>query len=75
MNPILAQTPASCEPIVVNVEAGISQVAIIGCGYWGPNHVRNFSSLSGCKVVAAADPDEARLSRIGFGSSNGGEKI
>jgi len=64
MNPIVALTPASPEPIVVDVEAGVSQVAIIGCGYWGRNHVRNFSSLSGCRVVAAADSDQARLTRI-----------
>ncbi len=24
----------------------MTQVAVIGCGYWGPNLIRNFSALS-----------------------------
>jgi predicted dehydrogenase len=64
MNPIIAQIPAPPESIIVNVERGTLRVAIIGCGYWGPNHVRNFSSVSGSRVVAAADLDQTRLSRI-----------
>ncbi|HEY6250373.1 MAG TPA: Gfo/Idh/MocA family oxidoreductase, partial [Candidatus Angelobacter sp.] len=64
MNPIVTQAPAPSEPIVANREADVSQVAIIGCGYWGPNHIRNFNSVSGCKVAAAADLDQSRLSRI-----------
>ncbi len=30
-------------------------IGIIGYGYWGPNLVRNFSSLSNCKVHTVAD--------------------
>ena len=26
------------------------KVAIIGCGYWGPNLVRNFTNLENCTV-------------------------
>lgn len=33
-------------------------LAVIGLGRWGPNHVRNFSALRGCRVVAGADPSE-----------------
>ncbi len=36
-------------------------VGVIGCGHWGPNHVRVFSSLPGSSVVAVADPDVRRL--------------
>src|SRR6187402_2537305 len=36
-------------------------VGVIGCGHWGPNHVRVFSSLPGSTVTAVADPDVRRL--------------
>jgi predicted dehydrogenase len=39
-------------------------VAVIGCGYWGPNWLRNFQQLSDSRVVAAADTDEARLAYV-----------
>ena len=39
-------------------------VAVIGCGGWGPNHVRNFATLPGSKVVAIADLDAERLRRM-----------
>ncbi len=40
------------------------RIGIIGCGGWGPNHIRNFNSLSGCKVAAVADIDAGRLARV-----------
>lgn len=40
-------------------------IAIIGCGHWGPNHVRTFSALPNVRVVAAIDPDKSRLRSIG----------
>ena len=40
------------------------KVGIVGCGYWGPNLVRNFVSLSGCKVVKMCDLDQSRLSHL-----------
>lgn len=39
-------------------------LAVIGLGRWGPNHVRNFEAVPGCRVVAAADPVEASRQRI-----------
>ena len=36
-------------------------VGIIGYGYWGPNLVRNFAELAGCKVAAIADLDPEKL--------------
>ena len=36
-------------------------IAVIGCGYWGPNLVRNFESLSDCKVKWFCDLDTDRL--------------
>jgi len=40
------------------------RVAVIGCGYWGPNHIRNFSQIDNCEVVCIADLCEQRLAEI-----------
>ncbi|MHC4661679.1 MAG: Gfo/Idh/MocA family protein [Planctomycetota bacterium] len=40
------------------------KIGVIGIGHWGPNHVRNFSQLSGSTVVAAADTSEDRRAAI-----------
>lgn len=42
----------------------ILRVGVIGCGHWGPNHVRVFSELDRSEVVACADPSSSRLSRV-----------
>jgi predicted dehydrogenase len=39
----------------------VLKIGIIGCGHWGPNHVRVFSALPDCTVVAIADQSRARL--------------
>jgi predicted dehydrogenase len=39
-------------------------IAVIGCGYWGPNLIRNFNSLSGCRIRIACDLDESRLAHM-----------
>jgi predicted dehydrogenase len=39
-------------------------VGVIGCGHWGPNHVRVFSQLRESRVVACADLDPKRLAVI-----------
>lgn len=36
-------------------------IGVVGCGYWGPNLVRNFRALSGCRVRFVCDRDENRL--------------
>src|SRR5580692_6586863 len=43
------------EPIVVGV---------VGCGYWGPNLVRNFKGLPNCHLRAMCDVSEARLKHM-----------
>ncbi|MFQ5454224.1 MAG: Gfo/Idh/MocA family protein [Candidatus Zixiibacteriota bacterium] len=40
------------------------KIGIIGCGYWGPNLVRNFNALDNVKVVAVADKRKDRLDFI-----------
>jgi predicted dehydrogenase len=39
-------------------------VGVIGCGRWGPNHIRVFNSLRNSRVIAAADPQIERLENI-----------
>ena len=39
-------------------------VGVIGCGYWGPNLVRNFKALPNCHLKAMCDLSEARLKHM-----------
>jgi predicted dehydrogenase len=39
-------------------------IAQIGCGYWGPNLLRNFYHVKGCKVSHVAEPSKDRRSFI-----------
>jgi len=39
-------------------------VGVVGCGYWGPNLVRNFHSLPPCRLKTICDIDERRLSHV-----------
>jgi predicted dehydrogenase len=40
------------------------KVGVIGCGYWGPNLIRNFVEIPNSDVVVVADLKEERLSNI-----------
>ena len=40
------------------------KVGIIGCGYWGPNLLRNFNTLSDSEVIYAADLNQGRLDHM-----------
>ena len=40
------------------------RIGVIGCGYWGPNLVRNFLELEDCRVLAIAETDERRLEHL-----------
>src|SRR3984893_8873111 len=37
---------------------------VVGCGYWGPNLVRNFTGLPNCDLRAMCDLSEARLKHM-----------
>jgi predicted dehydrogenase len=39
-------------------------IAVIGCGYWGPNLVRNFNSLPDCNVAVVCDACGDRLTHM-----------
>jgi len=40
-------------------------VGVIGCGYWGPNLIRNFNAMDDVRVVAVSDKRKERLDFIG----------
>lgn len=40
------------------------RVGVIGCGYWGPNLIRNFVENPNAKLVAVADLDDERLAAM-----------
>src|SRR4030095_17011412 len=39
-------------------------LAVVGCGYWGPNLIRNFRSLPDCRLKAMCDVREERLKHL-----------
>jgi len=40
-------------------------MAVIGCGYWGPNLIRNFNNLPNVELVSISDLDPIRLEHVG----------
>ena len=45
-------------------EAVPVRIGVIGCGHWGPNHVRNFAAHPDSDVVAIADVEAKRLAAL-----------
>ena len=41
-------------------------IGLIGCGYWGPNLIRNFTKAKGCRLVAIADRRPERLEAVHY---------
>ncbi len=39
-------------------------LAVVGCGYWGPNLIRNFRSLPNCQLKGMCDVREERLRHL-----------
>jgi predicted dehydrogenase len=39
-------------------------IGIIGCGYWGPKHARNFHELPEANLVGVCDLDQEKLKQI-----------
>lgn len=37
------------------------KIGVVGCGYWGPNLIRNFRSLPDCQLQAVCDASVERL--------------
>ncbi|HOB33018.1 MAG TPA: Gfo/Idh/MocA family oxidoreductase [Verrucomicrobiota bacterium] len=40
------------------------KVGVVGCGYWGPNLIRNFRALPDCKLTTMCDINEERLRHL-----------
>lgn len=40
------------------------KVGVVGCGYWGPNLIRNFRSLSDCSLQIMCDISQQRLNHL-----------
>ena len=40
------------------------KIGVVGCGYWGPNLVRNFRSLPDCHLKMMCDTSEDRLEHL-----------
>jgi predicted dehydrogenase len=39
-------------------------IGLIGCGYWGPNLIRNFTKIRECRIEAIADQRPERLEAV-----------
>lgn len=51
--------------VVGNIyQNGKTRIGVIGCGYWGPNLIRNFVEIQDSQVVAVADIRPERLDYI-----------
>src|SRR5436309_478163 len=46
------------------LQMGNVRVALIGCGYWGPNLIRNFNEVDNANMVACSDLSLDRLNRM-----------
>jgi predicted dehydrogenase len=40
------------------------RIAVIGCGYWGPNLIRNFVTCPETELLWACDIDKKRLEKV-----------
>jgi predicted dehydrogenase len=40
------------------------RLGVVGCGYWGPNFVRNFNLLADCDLKMVCDKSKGRLARL-----------
>lgn len=40
------------------------RIGVVGCGYWGPNLIRNFRSLPDCSLTSICDASASRLKHM-----------
>jgi len=40
------------------------KLGVVGCGYWGPNLIRNFRQLQDCRLKLMCDTNEQRLAHV-----------
>jgi predicted dehydrogenase len=53
-------SPAAPAPVERKASAPVT-VAVVGCGYWGPNLIRNFTTCRATELLAVCDRDPKRL--------------
>ncbi len=53
-------TLLSPTPVLGRTDSTVG-VAVVGCGYWGPNLIRNFFDTPNCRVTHICDQSQARL--------------
>jgi predicted dehydrogenase len=41
-----------------------TRIGVVGCGYWGPNLIRNFRSLADCEMKVMCDVSQDRLKHL-----------
>jgi predicted dehydrogenase len=46
------------------VKKKIINIGVVGCGYWGPNLIRNFRALQDCRMKVICDQDLNRLKQL-----------
>ena len=44
--------------------SSLLRIGVVGCGYWGPNLIRNFAALDNARVVAVGDMRPERLNWV-----------
>lgn len=49
---------------IIQKESFVIRMGVVGCGHWGPNHIRIFDQLTDSCTAACADLDEKRLEAI-----------
>jgi len=49
---------------VRNLGVSPVRIGIMGCGYWGPNLIRNFAKFRNCEVIAVADIEPEKLASV-----------
>src|SRR2546425_2671250 len=49
---------------LMELERPMLNLAIIGCGYWGPNYIRIFNGLPEVSVTSCCDIDKERLGSL-----------
>src|SRR5258708_29671305 len=54
-----------CQLWACGMKGRAIRVGVIGCGYWGPNLVRNFARHPGSEVQAVCDRQFERATRVG----------
>ena len=50
--------------VTVNSVKQTIQVGVVGCGYWGPNLIRNLRQASDCVLKVVCDASEQRLKHM-----------